>query len=63
MYNLKTYDFVRVAHNADNPAIRGKLAMFLEYQQIPGDIRRAKILLNENETWLVSPSLLIEASQ
>ncbi len=67
MEDLKPHHPYRIAYNADEPKLRGKVVVFFGWHEMPGDIRRAKVrLMNddgstspENE-WLVTPAIIIK---
>jgi hypothetical protein len=61
METLERSKMYRIAHNASKKEIRGVAVYFLEYVERGFDIRRAKIrVVGTQETYLVSPSLLIK---
>ena len=67
MEDLKEHMLYRIAYNADEPKLRGKVVVFFGWHEMAGDIRRARVrLMNadgstspENE-WLVNPTIIIK---
>ena len=56
---LKKHYLYRIAYNADNKTLRGRTCIFMGYIQHPLDIRRAVVIIGE-EQWEVAPSALIK---
>ena len=62
MMTLEPHKMYRIAYNADDAHLRGKLVVFLEYVDRPSfDVRRARVALisDDGGIYYVKPSLLI----
>lgn len=62
MLELTRGNVYRVAYNADNPRLRGRIVAFLGFSQYQGDILRARVQLigdDSKDIWLVNRGVLI----
>jgi hypothetical protein len=62
--DLKTHLLYRLAYNADDPMLRGRIVVFRGWHQTSGDIRRARVcLLNQDGScgteYLVNQAIVI----
>lgn len=57
---MEPYRLYRLAYNAADPSLRGRVVVFIRYHQDPWDIRRAVVrLIDGGAEYLVTPHIVI----
>lgn len=59
MYDAKPYNYYRISPIAKDPSISGKICQFIEYVIRDYDIKRAKVVIDNVNEYLIAPYLLI----